>query len=57
MPKRHLRVLQWIGAAPVIAVCTQCNQEFKVPVAALKRVAEAQQNLTVQFAEHKCEDQ
>jgi hypothetical protein len=53
--KRNLRVLKWIGTVPALAVCTGCERQFSVPVAALKRVADAQQSLTVQFAEHACE--
>jgi hypothetical protein len=55
MPKRNLRVMKWIGSTPAIAVCTACNHEFKVPVTALKRVTEAQQSLTIQFANHECD--
>jgi hypothetical protein len=54
MPKRNLRVLKWLGTTPAVAVCTLCNQEFKVPLSALKRVADAQENLTLQFADHEC---
>jgi hypothetical protein len=31
-----------------------CNHEFKVPPAAMKRVADAQESLRLQFAEHIC---
>lgn len=57
MQKRNLRVLKWLGQIPAIGVCTSCNREFKVPMTALKRVADAQECLRVQFAEHKCEDE
>ena len=57
MPKRNLRVLKWLGTTPAVAVCTFCNREFKVPLAAAKRVADAQQNLQQQFAGHKCIDE
>jgi hypothetical protein len=52
--KRNLRVLKWIGKTPAIGVCTSCNRQFAVPVAILKRVADAQQNLTDQFTQHDC---
>jgi hypothetical protein len=55
MPKRNLRVLKWLGTTPAVAVCTFCNREFKVPLQAVKRVSDAQENLTRQFAEHACE--
>lgn len=54
MPKRNLRVLNWIGTVPAIAICTSCNLQFKVPITSMKRVADAQQSLRVQFAEHQC---
>ncbi len=56
MPKHNLRVLKWLGTTPAIAVCTMCNHEFKVPLSALKRVASAQENLQLQFAEHQCQE-
>ena len=55
MPKRNLRVLKWLGTVPAVAVCTFCNREFKVPLAAVKRVPDAQENLKLQFAEHECQ--
>ncbi len=45
MPKRNLRVVKWLGTVPAIEVCTFCNREFKVPMTALKRVADAQEAL------------
>jgi hypothetical protein len=56
MPKRNLRVLKWLGTTPAIAACTMCNREFKVPLAELKRTANAQENLELQFAEHQCQE-
>ena len=55
MEKRRLRVLKWLGTIPVVGICTICNQEFKVPLTAMKRVADAQESLKIQFAEHQCE--
>jgi hypothetical protein len=54
MPKRNLRVIKWLGQVPAIGGCTFCNREFKVPMTAMRRVADAQESLRVQFAEHKC---
>jgi hypothetical protein len=55
MEKRRLRVLKWLGNTPAVAVCTLCNREFKVPVAAIKKVADAQESLKLQFDQHQCE--
>ena len=52
--KRHLRVVKWLGTIPAVGVCTSCNRQFKVPLAALRRVADAQESLRLQFKEHKC---
>ena len=54
MPKRNLRVVKWLGTIPAVAICTFCDRQFVVPMTALKRVGDAQENLRVQFAEHKC---
>jgi hypothetical protein len=54
MDERRLRVLKWIGTVPAVGTCTLCGCEFNVPVTALKRVADAQEILRVQFAEHEC---
>lgn len=52
--KRNLRVVKWLGAVPAIGVCTQCNRQFSVPLNLMKRVADAQESLRLQFAEHVC---
>jgi peroxiredoxin len=52
--KRNLRVVKWLGTTPAAGVCTVCNREFTVPLTVLKSVADAQERLRVQFAEHKC---
>jgi hypothetical protein len=54
MEKRRLRVLKWLGTIPAVAVCTLCNREFKVPVAAIKKVVDAQESLKLQFDQHRC---
>jgi hypothetical protein len=54
MEKRRLRVLKWLGTVPAVGTCTACNREFKVPMTAMKRVADAQENLKLQFAEYEC---
>src|ERR1700730_2871739 len=52
--KRDLRVVKWMGTIPAIGVCTYCSRQFKVPPESMKRVADAQWNLDLQFKEHKC---
>jgi hypothetical protein len=52
--KANLRVTKWLGSTPAAAGCTGCNQQFKVPISALKRLAEAQQHLKLQFETHHC---
>jgi len=55
MEKRRLRVLKWLGTIPAVGTCTSCNREFKVPLTAMRRIADAQESLKLQFAEHQCE--
>jgi hypothetical protein len=57
MEKRRLRVLKWLGTIPAVAVCTLCNREFKVPVAAIKKAAAAQESLKLQFDQHPCKQE
>ena len=57
MEKRRLRVLKWLGTGPAVGVCTLCNLEFKVPVTAIKRVADAQESLKLQFDQHQCKEE
>jgi hypothetical protein len=54
VPKRNLRVVKWLGQVPAVGVCTLCNRQFTVPLTAMKRVADAQESLRLQFTEHKC---
>jgi hypothetical protein len=54
-PKRNLRVTKWIGQTPAEAACSLCSRTFKVPINALSRVAQAQENLQQQFTRHKCQ--
>ena len=42
---------------PAIAVCTQCQREFKVPLTALARTKDAQDYLQQAFDRHVCEPQ
>ncbi len=49
-----LRVIKWIRTVPVVAACTHCGREFKVPITALHTDVQARENLTMQFARHKC---
>jgi len=53
-PGLNLWVLKWLGTVPAIGVCTSCNLEFKAPMKAMKRVADAQESLGAKFADHTC---
>jgi hypothetical protein len=55
MSQRRLRVVKWLSSTPTIGVCTFCGREFKAPMSALTRTADAQANLQGQFEGHKCE--
>jgi hypothetical protein len=55
MIQRRLRVVKWLSTTPAIGVCTLCSREFKVPMGALRRTADAQASLQEQFDRHKCE--
>jgi hypothetical protein len=55
MIQRRLRVVKWLSTAPAVGVCTLCSREFKVPMSALRRTADAQGSLQEQFDRHKCE--
>jgi hypothetical protein len=59
MATRHLRVTKWLGmipagAIPAVGIRTFCERQFVVPMTALRKVADAQESLRVQFTEHKC---
>ena len=53
--QRRLRVVKMAEHDPAVAVCTLCSREFKVPLSALKRTADAQASLQEQLDRHKCE--
>jgi hypothetical protein len=55
MIQRRLRVAKWLSTTPALGVCTNCGREFKVPMSALRRTADAQASLQEQFDRHKCE--
>lgn len=40
--QRRLRVVRWLSTTPAVGVCTLCSREFKVPMSALRRTADAQ---------------
>ena len=55
MIQRSVRVVKWLSSTPAIGVCTFCSREFKVPMSALTKTADAQASLQEQFDRHKCE--
>jgi hypothetical protein len=57
MEKCNLRVVKWLGTTLAVGVCTFCDRLFNIPMTALKRVADVQESLRVQFTEHKCKRQ
>jgi len=54
MVKRGIRILRHIGAAPVVAVCTNCSREFKAKTVSLRSVKDATDDLQTQFDQHAC---
>jgi len=54
MATGNLRVTKRLGKILAVGVCTFCDRLFTVPMTALKRVADAQESLRVQFTQHKC---
>lgn len=55
MTRHSVRVVKWLSSTPAVGVCTFCSREFKVPMTALTRTADAQASLQEQFDRHKCE--
>jgi hypothetical protein len=55
MMQRRLRVVKWLNTTPAIGVCTLCSLEFKVPLIAIRRTADAQTDMQEQFDRHKCD--
>lgn len=55
MKPRILRVTKWLTVTPAIAICTQCQREFKVPLTSLARTKDAQDYLQQAFDRHVCE--
>jgi hypothetical protein len=55
-PKRAVRIVKHIGAAPCVAVCTLCGREFKASTSDLRSVGDATKKLQSQFDAHVCED-
>ena len=55
MIQRRLSVVKWLSTTPAIGVCALCTREFKVPLSAVRRTADAQSRLQEQFDRYKCE--
>jgi hypothetical protein len=55
LKERSLKVVKWLSSTPVIAVCTLCSREFKVPMSALSRTVDAQAYIQQQFGRHRCQ--
>jgi hypothetical protein len=54
--KANLKVTKWLGTAPAVEVCANCERTFSVPLQSLKRTSDAQENLRKQFVEHRLFD-
>jgi hypothetical protein len=54
MPKREMRVVQYVGDAAYLAVCTNCNQQFKVASVATMTPEASMAHLLDRFALHEC---
>jgi hypothetical protein len=54
MPKRQMQIVKYIGPSPYLAVCTFCNQQFKIPPDVTITAVEAEARLSSEFAQHKC---
>jgi len=51
---RMMRILKRIGTTPILAVCTNCAQEFRIPTGTMTPVSEAEKQLESQFFSHVC---
>jgi len=51
---RAVRIVKMMGAAPYMAACTSCGQQFHAPLSALRSRKDATDNLQKQFDAHKC---
>lgn len=49
-----LRVVKRLGAIPVIAACSNCSHQFKVPTTLIHSLKKAEESLREQFERHKC---
>jgi hypothetical protein len=55
-PRRAVRIVKHIGAAPCVAVCARCGLEFKASTSDLRSVGDATKKLQSLFDAHVCED-
>ena len=53
--ERNLKVIKWLSSTPVVAVCTLCSREFKVPMSALSGTIDPQSYIQHQFGKHMCQ--
>jgi len=52
--RRRLRVVKWLGSTPAVGVCTSCGRQFKTPLTGMAKTRDAQENLKMQFDNHRC---
>jgi hypothetical protein len=56
VPKRAIRIVKLVGAAPCVAVCTLCGREFKASTSDLRSIGDATKKLQSLFDAHVCEE-
>ena len=54
METRSMRIVQSIGPAPYRAICTNCNQQFRVTSGKTFTVEDATATLQARFDAHEC---
>jgi len=54
MEKRSMRIVQFIGSASYRAICTNCNQQFRVTSGKTFTIEYAMATLQAQFDAHEC---
>jgi len=51
---RLLKIVKYLDRSPTHAICDQCSREFRTPLSALHKPAEALKLLKEMFGRHTC---